>query len=67
MLGSHLKGHTGCKECLREKREQQAHEIFKENFIQQFIDKFGDNYDFSKVEYTNSTTPVVVMQLKKPH
>ena len=61
MLGSHLKGHTGCKECLREKREQQAHEIFKENFIQQFIEKFGDNYDFSKVKYTNNISPVIVI------
>ena len=61
MLGSHLKGHTGCKKCLREQKEAQAHKIFKENFMQQFIKKFGDNYDFSKVEYTNNITPVIVI------
>jgi len=60
MLGSHLKGHIGCKECLREKKETQAHEAFKENFIQQFIEKFGNNYDFSKVVYVNNKTPVCV-------
>lgn len=60
MLGSHLKGHTGCKECLREKKEAQAHEVFKENFIKQFTDKFGKTYDFSKVAYVNNKTPVLV-------
>jgi len=73
MLSLHLKGHMGCKECLREVREQQVHEIFKENFIQQFIEKFGDNYDFLKVEYTNNITPVIVickkhnMEFKQVH
>jgi hypothetical protein len=60
MLGSHLKGHTGCKECLREKKEVQAHETFKKDFIRQFIEKFGDKYDFSKVVYINNKTPVLV-------
>ncbi len=60
MLGSHLKGHIGCKKCLREKREAQAHELFKENFIQQFTQKFGDYYDFSKVAYINNKTPIIV-------
>ena len=60
MLGSHLKGHIGCKECLREQKEAQAHEIFKENFILQFTQKFGENYDFSKVAYINNKTPVLV-------
>jgi len=60
MLGSHLKGHIGCKECLREKKEAQAHEIFKDNFIKQFTKKFGDNYDFAKVTYVNNKTSVLV-------
>jgi len=29
--------------------------------MQQFVDKFGDNYDFSKIEYTNNITPVIVI------
>jgi len=60
ILGSHLKGYIGCKKCLREKKKAQTHEIFKENFIQQFTQKFGDNYDFSKVAYINNKTPVLV-------
>lgn len=60
MLGSHLNGHIGCKECLREKKEAQAHAVFKENFIKQFTEKFGHNYDFSKVAYVNNKTPVLV-------
>jgi len=60
MLGSHLNGHIGCKDCLRDKKEEQAHEIFKRNFIRQFTAKFGDFYDFSKVVYINNNTPVLV-------
>ena len=60
LLGLHLKGHIGCKKCLQEKKEAQAHEIFKENFIQLFTEKFGNSYDFSKVAYINNTTPVLV-------
>lgn len=60
VLSLHLKGHIGCKECLREKKEAQAHEIFKQKFIEQFTKKFGTDYDFSKVIYINNITPVIV-------
>jgi hypothetical protein len=59
-LGLHLKGHIGCKKCLKEKKEVQAHELFKKNFIKQFTEKFGNNYDFSKVAYINNRTPVII-------
>jgi hypothetical protein len=67
VLGSHLKGYIGCKECLREKKEEQAHEIFKQNFIEQFINKFGTGYDFSKVVYINNISPVLVKCKKHNH
>ncbi len=58
---SHLQGRIGCKECLKERKEQEAHEKFKRNFIEQFTEKFGKEYDFSKAEYVNNKTPVTVI------
>ncbi len=60
----HLDGRIGCKECLRKIKEDYNHTIYKENFIQSFVKKFGDNYDFSQVKYINNTTPVIVKCIK---
>jgi hypothetical protein len=59
-LNLHLKGFIGCKECLKEQKEQFTHEFFKNKFIKSFIEKFGNDYDFSKVMYKNNITPVIV-------
>lgn len=34
---------------------------YKENFIQKSKEKFGNKYDYSKVNYVNSTTPVIIV------
>jgi len=59
-LNTHLKGYVGCKECIKEEKIKRNREQFKQKFIDTFIDKFGKNYDFSKVEYINNNTPVKV-------
>jgi hypothetical protein len=48
---SHLNG-VGCKKCSEYK---------KENFIQNAIKIHGDKYDYSKVNYINSKTDVIVI------
>lgn len=59
-LNVHLKGYIGCKECLREQKIKKNRQQFKQNFIDSFIEKFGSNYDFSKVEYINNVSPVKI-------
>lgn len=63
-LHSHLQGRLACKDCIRELKENQMHKIFKQKFIDFFINKFGNHYDFSEVEYINNRTPVIVKCLK---
>lgn len=59
-LSSHLKGFNGCKLCIKEQQRTYNNDIFTKNFIDSFVKKFGNHYDFSKVDYVNNTTPVVV-------
>lgn len=66
-LHSHLQGHLACKDCIREFKENQMHKIFKQKFIDFFINKFGNHYDFSEVEYINNRTPVIIKCLKHKH
>ena len=59
-LNSHLKGYIGCKDCINDNKIKLNREQFKKNFIKTFINKFGNDYDFSKVLYINNITPVDV-------
>lgn len=34
---------------------------YQENFIQKSKEKFGNKYNYSKVNYVNSTTPVIIV------
>ena len=55
----HLAGH-GCKECGNEKKV--AHRRFpQDQFIKKLKEVFGDKYDYSKVVYKNSQTPVEII------
>lgn len=59
-LNLHLRGFVSCRECLKERKEEYLHEFFKDKFIKAFIEKFGNDYNFSKVLYKNNMTPVIV-------
>jgi len=50
---SHLTG-AGCPKCVG--RNKSIHKI-----NQEFIDIHGDKYDYSKVEYINAKTPVIII------
>lgn len=63
-LNVHLDGREGCKHCNKENKEDSAHQLFQAKFIDFFRKKFGTHYSFSKVNYINNTTPVVVKCLK---
>ncbi len=60
-LELHLRGRTGCKKCQVERKKQNGLKKFKRNFIEKFVAKFGNEYDFSKVEYVNNRTPITVI------
>ena len=54
----HLLGH-GCKECGREKTKA-ARRNNTESFAKQLKEKFGEDYDYSKVVYVGQYTPVTI-------
>jgi len=56
----HLKGHIGCKQCLKETKQQNLSSRHTKEFIELFTQKFGSNFDFSKVKYINNTAPVLI-------
>lgn len=56
---SHFKGHN-CPVCARHMihlKKAKTHE----QFMKEIVEKHGDKYDFSKVQYYNSTTKVTVI------
>ena len=55
---SHLNG-RGCSKCSNENSTN--FKKSKEYFIQRALTKHGDKYDYSKVEYVDSTTPVCII------
>ena len=63
-LNIHLKGYVGCKDCISDSKTKKNKELFGKNFIENFKNKFGDNYDFSKVNYLNNFTPVDIFCIK---
>lgn len=57
---SHLKG-NGCKICSLEKRSKESLEKRKGNFLKKSIHFHNNKYDYSMVEYINSTTLVKII------
>ena len=55
----HLKG-QGCPQCAIENRNK-GNASTKEVFISKSIEKHGNKYDYSKVEYINNRTPVCII------
>ena len=55
----HLKGH-GCKKCGNEKSVSSTRSNTQE-FVTKAKEVHGDKYDYSKVEYVNSNTPVCIV------
>ena len=56
---NHLKG-QGCKICGFERRINKRRKV-KEEFIRESKEIHGDKYDYSKVEYKNATTKVIII------
>ena len=50
---NHIRG-SGCPQCV-------GRTVTKERFIEKAREVHGDKYDYSKVEYVNSTTPVTII------
>ena len=57
---NHLKGECGCLQC-QGKAEDFVKINTKEDFIQQAIKRFGDKFDYSKVNYVNSRTKITII------
>lgn len=63
-LNIHLKGYIGCKDCIKDNKIKQNRDLFGKFFIENFKNKFGNNYDFSKVNYVNNSSPVDIFCIK---
>ena len=57
--GDHLQGH-GCPKCFGDKRGESRRST-QEEFIRRAKEVHGDKYDYSKVNYVNSTTKVCII------
>lgn len=55
-----LKGDGGCPECLKENLSKN-NSLTTEEFIEKAKAVHGDKYDYSKVNYVNYDTPVILM------
>ena len=60
---NHFKKGYSCKDCLVEHRRS-LYSDGKETFIKRSIKVFGDNYDYSSVDYTNQRTKVKIRCIK---
>lgn len=58
----HVRGH-GCPFCAIERRKEKL-SMSKEEFLQRAKEKFGDKYDYSKVDYVNYSTKVCIIHPK---
>lgn len=61
---SHMRG-RGCKKCGYENLSEKTLNTF-EYYLSKFYDVHGDKYDYSKSEYINSHTPILI-QCKNGH
>lgn len=63
---NHIKSDYGCPICAK------IHEALKrkdttESFIKKCLEKYGNKYDYSKVSYINSSTPVIIIKDNKEY
>lgn len=56
---SHMKG-FGCKKCAAVKRYNDDVDKYRKLFLKNAHEKCGDKYDYSKMNYVNSSTPVII-------
>ena len=74
---NHMQGH-GCQKCKADKTCERlilskegfikkGREVYKEDFIKKAIEKHGDKYDYSKVDYKDSKTKVCIICPKHGH
>ena len=56
---SHLNG-SGCLECYREKQKEDR-KYTQDEFIEKAKEKYGNTYDYSKVNYVDSKTKVCII------
>jgi ssDNA-binding Zn-finger/Zn-ribbon topoisomerase 1 len=56
---NHMSG-QGCPICADKRLGRESH-INKDKFIERAIDKYGDRYDYSKVNYVDSRTKVTII------
>ena len=58
--GDFLRDHA-CPQCSHEAKTNYDKKQGQSRFIQNAKNLFGDNYDYSKVEYINNKTPVIII------
>lgn len=56
----HILKQCGCPKCKVQKTID-THSYTKENFLRLAKDKYGTKYDYSKIDYKNFTTPIIIM------
>lgn len=56
----HLKG-NGCQECHKIVLLERQREKNEQLFLQKAKEKFGDKYDYSKMDYVNNSTDVIII------
>jgi hypothetical protein len=62
----HINGKSGCPKCAIEDVAEKLR-LTKEEFIEKAIKVHGDIFDYSKVEYINIFTPIIIGCKKKGH
>ena len=58
---NHINKKSGCIKCALAERCQNTLNIRRDDFIQKAKEAHGDKYDYSKVIYINSKTPVIII------
>lgn len=56
---THIRLGTGCSKCARDKTIKTC-SLTTESFIERAKEYIGSHYDYSKVEYKNAHTPVII-------
>lgn len=57
----HIRGRFGCPECGKQGcKESNNRRLDTQRFIEKAKDKYGNQYTYGKVEYKDSTTPVII-------
>lgn len=59
-IANHLYMKQGCPVCAREQRRI-GNALSKEEFIERVRERYGDKYDYSKVDYKNRDTEVIII------